>query len=555
MHVDCSDSFAAQATTIVSRADQMNISIEEVLCRLRHFGNDPPAEQHAEIRSLVATLAAAQGDQITALLVGLADAREQGFLAASTLRLVLQGIQRNDLDSFVARGDDPVRVRAIERLYRQRAADEESGYRLLALLSAAGDARSLAMFASLVAADPPREPAAVIQAFSPLWRHTGAHVEALFPGLWEALQYPAVAVVILDLANFLYQSRRLAEHPARSRASELVGLLGHVVERLEGWEDACARAGVTDVAAAQQVADGIALAVSLAYALSLMEVRPAAGKLHRMLALRHRRLRVEAAAALARWGEASAIEQLVALAAEPVVRFRVLAYAEELGLIDRVDPIYRTDVARCEAGLVARLADPSWFGIPPTRCELLEKRKLMWPAEEGPVECYLFEYCYELPSGTLRNVGLAGPSTECLACDLTQLTRLQQYAAFAGWRIEHPEIGREEITNSTGAEAFIPFQPSLVGAGCELIEGSFFGLFFGQRVLVGPARKESALGFVVAGPDSSDWYPSGDPRRPLTPDVAFALYIGRRLLERFNPDVFRPGDARSPTPTEQDDRP
>ncbi len=524
----------------------MNRSVEDVLRRLRQISSDPRNIQQTELSSLSDALSFSEPDQVTDLLIGLAEDREHGTLAAPVLRFVLQKMQRHGLDSFVAQRDDPCRVGAIERLYRQRDADDETGARLLAFLSAAGDARSLSLFAELMTTDPPREPEAVIQAFSPLWRQPGARVEAIFPRIWQALQYPAVAVVVLDLANFLYKSRRLPEHPAQSRAPQLVTLLGHVVERLEGWEDACTRGGVADLAAAGQVADGVALAVSLAYALSLMDVREAGGKLHRMLALQHRRLRVEAAAALAHWEDASAIDQLVQLASEPVVRLRVLTYAEELGLLDRVDPTYRTDRARYEAELVARLADPSWFGVPPTRCELLEERRLYWPGHAEPINCYLYEYCYDLPSETLCNVGLAGPSAECLPCDLTQLTRRQQYAVFAGWSLEDPGIGREETSPSFGDEELASFHRSASAAGCELVECCFVGLFFGQRVLVGRARMAAVDGFVVLTSETFDWYPSGDARRPLTPDVAFAAYIGSRLLDRFNPGHFTAGETGPP---------
>jgi hypothetical protein len=133
-----------------------------------------------------------------------------------------------------------------------------------------------------------------------------------------------------------------------------------------------------------------------------------------------------------------------------------------------------------------------------------------------------------------------------LSCDLTQLTRQQQYSVFAGWTLEDPEIGREEMSASGGDEEFLPFQQSLLAAGCELVERCFVGLFFGQRVLVGRARLGSVDGCVVVTPETCDWYPSGDLRRPLTPDVAFAGYVGHRLLDRFNPGHFTAGEVSPP---------
>ena len=67
----------------------------------------------------------------------------------------------------------------------------------------------------------------------------------------------------------------------------------------------------------------------------------------------------EAAAALARLGDEDGKQELVALAAEPVARLRVLAYARELNLLDEVEENYRSPVAEAEAELCAWLAEPT----------------------------------------------------------------------------------------------------------------------------------------------------------------------------------------------------
>ncbi len=514
--------------------------IRETLQQLQRAGTDPQLAQQEAFRAHFSWLASATREQVSELLVALDDALADGSIRPAEVFLALRMLQRFDVEHALPLGPDSIRVASIQRLYQALVSESGPRHHLLRMLAEAGDPLSLAVFADLMATDPPATAEAVVEAFTPLWRSAEAHYEALFPSLLGALQYPAVAVVVLDLANYLYQSERLPEHPLRPRAGQLTALLGQVVERLEGWEETCRVEGVPDLHAARQVADGIALAVSLTFALSLLEEREASGKLFRMMALPHRRLRVEAAAALARWEEPAGVEQLVELAAEPVVRLRTLAYADELGLLDQIDPAYCTESARAEAELVARLSEPQWFGVPPSCCKLVERRLTFWPGREGPVACFLFEYVYELPGGTLRNIGLAGPGVECLACDLTQLDREDQYAAFAGWRVEHAEIGREEIDaneqDAEQAEELSRFRRQLDEAGWELLEPAFLGRFFGERVLVATARKAAAPGCVVVATSDCFWYPRGDPRWPLRPEVAFAIYMGRRMLESFHSD-------------------
>ncbi|MCU0716200.1 MAG: HEAT repeat domain-containing protein, partial [Pirellula sp.] len=65
------------------------------------------------------------------------------------------------------------------------------------------------------------------------------------------------------------------------------------------------------------------------------------GKLNQALDLKHRRIRTEAAFALGKLGEQHGIDALVEMAIDPAVRTRVIAYAEELGCIDKIDEQYR----------------------------------------------------------------------------------------------------------------------------------------------------------------------------------------------------------------------
>src|SRR5262249_7898582 len=144
----------------------------------------------------------------------------------------------------------------------------------------------------------------------------------------------------------------------------------------------------------RRVARGVALAVSLCDALALIGEKSAIAKLYQALQVGHRRLRTEAAAALARLGEKEGKSGLAKLAAEPRARLRVWAYGEELGIKDAIEPQYTTKESRAQAELCVWLAEPTQYGVPPTNCELFEQRKQHWPGFDEPVDCFLFQFQY-----------------------------------------------------------------------------------------------------------------------------------------------------------------
>ena len=70
----------------------------------------------------------------------------------------------------------------------------------------------------------------------------------------------------------------------------------------------------------RQADEGVSLAVSLCDALALIGDASSTARLREAHEIRHRRLRVEAAAALARLGDEEGEKSLIELAAEPVAR-------------------------------------------------------------------------------------------------------------------------------------------------------------------------------------------------------------------------------------------
>src|SRR5439155_25590943 len=121
------------------------------------------------------------------------------------------------------------------------------------------------------------------------------------------------------------------------------------------------------------------------------------------------------------------VNELVALAAEPVARLRVLAYADEVGIRDKIEPQFATPEARAEAELCVWLAEPTQYGVPPTSCELVDRRRLHWPGFDDPVECFLFRFQYALTiegegERSFSNIGIAGPVAHAFIADLGDLS-------------------------------------------------------------------------------------------------------------------------------------
>ncbi len=429
---------------------------------------------------------------------------------------------------------------AVASLYRHLGPDHDGGHHLLAALASSAAKEDLEQFAELVVSNPPAQGDLALLAFTPLFQQAGDATSHVFPRLLDGLQHPTIAAPILDLANYATRQKLMARHPAVERVTQLAELLGKLVERLNLFEQQIhnGEAPAERLAADQrQVAESLALAVSLCDALALIGDPSVVGKLYRAMDLGHRHVRTEAASALARLGEEAGQKELIALAAEPIVRLRVLAYAEELGMLDEVAAEYRSPVARAEAELVLWLADTAQFGMPPQQVDLLDSRRQFWPGYDEPVDCYLFRYTYRLPQGEISNVCLAGPLVHGFAADFTDVPLTDIYAAFAGWQTEHDEILEYEA-NQLPAE-HLP--------QAEVIEGRLhfdeydsmqirrYGLFFGRLVLVATAVHNGSFGSVVSDAEHSFWCPQAESPWPLGPDEAYNMYKGRSLLETFNP--------------------
>ncbi|MCE9545594.1 MAG: hypothetical protein K8T25_08765 [Planctomycetia bacterium] len=432
--------------------------------------------------------------------------------------------------------------------YRRLGPENRVRHHLLAAL-AEGDAAALAQFAELIATDPPRRTEEVLPAFAPLFRRRDLDEKALFPRLLEGLEAPVVAAAILDLANHLTRRGGLAAHPAAERTAALAGLLSAVTQRLamlqeQAANDAAKPAETTPAAreeAARQVSDSTALCVALCDALALIGDRSVAGKIRPVLDLAHRRLRTEAAWALARLradeGEDDeGVDALVQLTAEPIARLRAIHYLEELGLSDRIPAEQATPLARAEAELGCWLAEPAQFGFPPQRLELVDQRRLYWPGYDEPQECFLLRYVYPLRQAEVTGIGLAGPATFAVRCDLEDMGPEDILALYAGSQVEHGEIGLEhgdEIPTATRRRAEGDLTAA-AGNDYEKLELVAVGRFFDDRFPVAAALRGGRPGTAIVEEGRPHWYSAGNDRRPLGPTEAWWLHIGRKLLRTFN---------------------
>jgi hypothetical protein len=432
-------------------------------------------------------------------------------------------------------------LEALQSLYRRLGQQSRARGQLLAWLATDATPPAIELMGRLLLEDPPTHDQDVMQALAPLFQHGRRVAAALYPRLLEAMSSPALAAPILDLANFLTREKIVAGHPAASVTAELINLLGELVQTLLRLEERPDQFGDSPQELSRRVARGVALAVSLCDALALIGDKSATGKLYQALRVGHRRLRTEAAAALARLGESQGVTELVQLAAEPIARLRVLAYADELGIQDQIDPQYATPQARAEAELCVWLAEPTQYGVPPTSCELFDHRRQHWPGFDDPVDCFLFQFQYvvtveEGEEQSFSNIGIAGPLVHAFVADLRDLPPEDIYAAFAGWHAQHADIREHDVARLSKSEQLEVerLKRRLHDAGYREIEPQRMGYFFGQKALVVTAQRQTVAGIAVADFTDILFFPQHNTKRPLGPDEAYSIYKGRKLLKAFN---------------------
>ncbi len=440
-------------------------------------------------------------------------------------------VRRSDAPKLV----DENLVPAIIAAYESTPADAPLRGTWLQWLAQAETPSSWLAWAELTAESPPLSEQAIPPAVTPLLRNNRLPDHFYTRLLNGALAHPTLAPVCLDLMNYQTRNGIIPQHPAASQAPMLNELLGAAVYQLKKIELGEVPTDQPAERTRRAVADAVALVIALCDALGFCDYEPAAENLREAASLRHRQIQTEAAAALARLGFQDGLDLLIRLASEPVARPRVLHYAEELGILERIPEELRSDLAMAQSKLALWLADPRNFGVAPSQIELVDARELYWPSYEHPVLSYLLRFRYGSGAAAYENFGLVGPIVHAFRDDLRWLELDDIYAAFAGWQAEH-----QEIFQLSAAEAEQSHQP-LVQRALHLLESHEFtdpslellGHFFGEWHLVFSATSPHGIGYAITDGQTLNWFGNHE-EHPVSAEFAYMVYRGRRLLRAFN---------------------
>lgn len=431
------------------------------------------------------------------------------------------------------RAVNPASLHAIESSLPAQAANRHLLQQLYAMIQ---NEASLRLLMVSLHSTPPGSWIEAAQLLSPLMQHDDWPVEAIYPAALDALQYPALASPLLDLANYAYRCGRVAQHPAAERLPMLNQLLGEVSRRLGSFEDNPHVFG-DDVQTVQaKLGEAVALAVSLCDTVGLIGDPSSIGKLNQAVDLKHRRVQCEAAGALARLGDDLGRKRLLELTAEPSARLRAIHYADELGLGSSVEQQFRSDTATAEAEMALWLSQPQQMGVPPTRVEVIDSRRLLWPSFNDPIDVCLVRFEYDFGDRGFSNVGISGPLTFAISADVANLPMDDIYAIYAGWQAEHPDIFAVPAARFNDAQLRLmrTFPPHLQRLGYRAIKPVLLCFFLDEQAGVFTAMRDSTECLVISDGLETIDHPVSGRLRPLSPEDLFNLYKGRKMLRTFN---------------------
>lgn len=384
--------------------------------------------------------------------------------------------------------------------------------------------------------DPPANSTGIPLFFAPLLKREGALATTVFPELLAAMAQPELATAIIDLANFYYRNKSVRPHPAATRVTPLANLLSQATQRLLQIEQAPAALGLPAAQLSAVINDSVGLITAISDALALIGDRTVVGKIFPGLEVKHRRVQLESAHALAALGEEEGKQALVGLAEQAVVRRRVIAYAKALNIEQRIDPKFTTAAALAETELTLWLSHPQQMGFAPLETKLVDQRTQFWPGFEAAVECFLIEYRYPFAEKVYQNVGLVGPITHSFSVDLHPLPVDDIYAVFAGWQVKHPEIFAVEKTDWTPHQSgtVARLRRRMSDQSLLVKQDVVLGHCLGQWVLVSRAVKSERDGWAVADSEQCLWLPDDAGFTNFDASLVWYLFLGRLLLKQFN---------------------
>lgn len=511
--------------------------IEQLIKSIRAVEDDPSQVRHlASWSSQIETLDRQQVDQLLAALMEI-----KFDVADQSLDRALQPI----IAALIARTHKtrekmpPESIDLVRQLYERSLPQSPLRNYLLAWLATGGTDEALQAWVALLGSSPPQHRSGIGLAFRPIMKRD-FHPQ---PWLLDALLHQGVghlelAPAIYDLFNYYHRTNQVETHPAAARLNELTSLLGQLVGQLGKIEEGSVAPPTDPQLIGQQVSDAVALIVALCDTLALNNHQDAIRKIHQALHLKHRRVQVEAAAALSLMGDQLGREALVKLAEEPVVRLRVLNYAEELDLTNEISLEHRGEIAMAESQLAIWLAEPTQMGIAPSNLELVDNRELYWPSYEHPILCYLFRFKYGSDENGYSNLAICGPMVHTFTADLKHLPFEDVYALFAGWQTVHAEIfhmSAARAQQAFGKQWQALHQLLEQTEYAEDCEPLFLGSFFGKFALVADCQSKEHPGTMIVDMDATTFVECGLPSAPITAELAYAIWRGRQLLSTFNP--------------------
>ncbi len=513
-----------------------NDQLIEMVCRwLQHAQGDVGSEV------LIDAIRKASAHELESLLGVLVARFDQLGGSPQRLRILMQQMAScqlavHDHDSDLLAAD--VLAAAYDRLSEVDAQAAAHSLQILAAQGVAGrgDEESLDSLAGVLLDNPPKQWQHAALAISPLWNANIEQLEFFFDRLQDGGMHLSTTAVLLDLANFAVRRKQLAHHPWQAKQQDLIALLNGLVARLEKLQRDPNLFG-TNVDEIQSVlADSVALSVAVCDALGWIADSRSSDVLIAAMQLSHRRIQTEAAAALARIGDASGRQRLIDLAQDCVARRRAVAYAEELGFVEEIDENLRTPVALAESELAAWLADPSQFGLPPHSLELIDSRTMFWPSYDTPQDCFLFRFTYHFPAGVVSNIGLAGPASHAFMSDLANLPLDDIYAAFAGWQVEHEEIFE------VPAALFTPAQrreadrllSDFEERGFNIVECMGLTFLLGETAVLAKLSQDSRQLWGISDGTEALHFPLNASPTAMSAEVILAIFRGRKLLRTFN---------------------
>lgn len=452
-------------------------------------------------------------------------------------RLFEHLLDRQRTDRAAEKNISDPSVEQLSELYEFLGPASQVRHLLLALLAQRSDPLSIETMVSLLIESPPIEVSGFAIALSPFLQ-CDTDWKLLFPKLFQALSHPVAASAILDLSNFITRKAKVPQHPAADLVDQLEQLLKGVVNQLACIEDGSIMQTAIDLTPediASQVNEGVALASALCDAIGLIGKEDRTSALFQAMDLAHRRIQAEAAAALIRLNSDAGKQRLGGLAEEASIRLRVLAYAEELGVVSEIDRRYQSPEARAEGALALHLAEPHLMGLPPTSLRLFDHSQLSWPGFDAVQDCFLFEYEYALGGEPFKNIGIGAPEVLSSGSDLTGLSISDLYAYFAGLIVAHTDIFEmpaDDLDSQAQASA-ARYRQLLLEAEYEEVVPIIFGFFFENQALAVTACKGDEFGVAVIDDVGILWLPHTSITRVLSAEDAYCVYKGRKLFESF----------------------